>query len=206
MKTKIKILSVALIFVVITSCKKEDETPPSTPPPPTPQTSIICDGNGKNTYYPLDSANTWNYKYSIMGASQSIAPSLYVQRFSNYGGKTYARIVDLSGWFGDRLLREDPVTHNIYYYSGNDNVEYLKVPSSPTLDQTWSIYNGTAEVTNLSASLTTSSCSYTGLLEITETASTVINLYYYKKGLGLVAILSPGFPSTETKLSSVSIK
>lgn len=104
----------------------------------------------------------------------------------------------------DIYLRED-ASHNIYQYNTNDNTEYFYVPGSPTLNRTWATSSsGSREVTNLSASVTTSGCSYTGLLEITSySGSTPQYTFYYKKGLGLVAQLGS---SSEFKLTAVTLK
>ena len=88
------------------------------------------------------------------------------------------------------------------------NTEFLEVPGTPTLNQTWTSAYGTRTVTNLNASKTTSSCTYTGLLEITEVIGAKTTKFYYKKGLGLVYridVSGTSFPGEYT-LTSATLK
>ena len=73
----------------------------------------------------------------------------------------------------------------------------------------WPIWvNHTRKVTNLNASLSTASCTYTGLLEIQDLDDNqqTVRTYYYKKGLGLVKQLEPGQFGNVYTLTSVSLK
>jgi len=113
----------------------------------------------------------------------------------------------------DEYFREDPVTHDIYWYYSNyiGSGEFLFIPGTPYLNKTWTGMDTEKiwKVTNMSSSFITPACSYTGLLEITynwTASSTSKTIYYFKKGVGLVAIASPSFPSTAFKISSASIK
>ncbi|MCX6230392.1 MAG: hypothetical protein NTZ33_02500 [Bacteroidetes bacterium] len=216
-KNSILIFIVTIITVnsfLILSCKKNNDTT-------TPITngnnnnSIICNGNGKNTYFPLDSGNIWNYNYYMLDVIQNQKPSLVHYGFANPTSlHTYAMLKDDSGWMYSgsyEYFREDPLTHDIYnYYSiYSGSGEYLFVPGSPYINQTWTGQSSTDvwTVTNLSASLVTPACSYTGLLEITNlNPGNITHKYYYKKGLGMVGLLSNGFPSTAYKLTSAKIK
>lgn len=211
MKNLRKIFVAALLLCVTgivlnTSCKSDDDDS-NTPPK-----NVLCEGNGKLAYFPLDSGNTWGYKYSIMGANQSISPLLVINGSETFLNKKYAKVDDIGdhGFYGDRIyLREDASNHNIYRYDPSSDQELLEVPASPTLNQSWSYINSsTREVTNLSASKVTPSCSYTGLLEITQTNSSgnSVQLFYYKKGLGIVYKTSPGLMPSEYKLLSGVIK
>ena len=144
--------------------------------------------------------------YKISGITQSPHPSPKVIGHVTYGSVKYAHIYD-SALFSDVYMRENTANHNIYFYNDNNGNEYLAIPGSPTLNQSWTSAFGTRTVTNLSASKSTSGCSYSGLLEITEVASGTTTKYYYKKGLGMVYKVQSGtsFPDEYT-LTSVSLK
>ena len=204
-KILVSALMLCVLGVVYTSCKSDDDS--NTPPK-----NVLCDGNGMLSYFPLDSGNTWGYQNSISGVIQTqIHPSLKIIGTKIFLNKRYFFIYDLpdlGGMIGeDFYLREETTNHNIYRY--NSGEEYLEVPGSPTLNQSWTyVFNSTRKVTNLSASKVTPSCSYTGLLEITETSSSgnYVELFYYKKGLGIVYKTSTGLMGETFKLTSGVIK
>lgn len=201
------ILLIAMSILTLSSCKK-DKNEESTPA--TPSVNKLCDGNSSSSWMPLDSANSWSYSYTIGGIGQT-SPTIIITGHSVRGGKTYAVTNDASYMMqtDDRLFRED-ASHNIYYYSDNDNAEYLEVPGTPTLNQSWAYGTGgyTRKVTNLSASFTTGSCSYTGLLEISyfNGSNQLQDKYYYKKGLGLVESTSSIFMVSTFAVSAVTLK
>ena len=198
------------IVILITSCKKDDSNT-TVVPPPTNSGSTLCDGNGKTTYFPLDSANSWTFIYTLNNVTQTVVPNLYVNGYVMHGGVKYVDIQDKANWLyaSHLIIREDTTNQNIYRYNTINYKEYLEVPSSPTLNQSWAISSGavTRKVTNLSATLTTSSCSYKSLLQITEYNDTIVQgIYYYKKGLGMVALIVLGTNSSDYKLSTVKLK
>lgn len=199
MKNLNYLLLAAFCFVfLIDGCKKKDDKDET----PTP-VNYLCDGNGEISYIPLDSANNWTYSFKMGGVSQSVHPSISVTGHVTYGGKVYAKLEDATSYYGVRYYRED-ASHNIYTYS---SAEYLEVPASPTLNQSWTGSDSyTRTVTNLSASISTSSCSYTGLLEISEYSGTTLKgKYYYKKGLGLMYSEVVSFFTNTFTLTSVTL-
>jgi hypothetical protein len=203
-------ICIASISYLATSCKKKTSDPvEETAVVTTPPVNKLCDGSGNNVYYPLDSLNTWTYNYKISGVQQSISPTPKVISYQTYLSKKFALIKDAISFSGDVYMRVDNGTNNVYQYDSNTGMEYLEIPGTPTLNQTWtSIYNRTSTVTNLSASKATSNCSYTGLLEITVVSGTVSAKYYYKKGLGKVYSIESGqaFGNDEYTLKSVTLK
>jgi hypothetical protein len=199
---------VAAAFILVPSCKKKDDNSSSTSTPTTPTTSTICDGNGKTTYFPLDSTDSWTFSCSFMGQNEGSA-TVTVIGHNTYSGVNYAELNDPSHllYTSDNYYREDATTHNIYWYDTYGFAEYLLIPASPTLNQTWTASSSTTKtVLSLSATYTTSSCSYTGLLEIGEYSSgTLKYTYYYKKGLGEVAEVGDAYGDL-VKLTSVKLK
>ena len=172
---------------IISSCKKKDTTP-STPPAPA---NVLCDGNGSTSYYPLALNNSWTFTYYIATQSQSTSPNLVVTGTSSHNSLSYFKIDDQTAvMYGSTVeLRQDAATHNIYYYDSNSGSEFMYVPATPTLNQSWAYTNGgTRKVTNLSSSISTGSCNYTGLIEITtyDSGSVLMDKEYFKKGAGMV--------------------
>lgn len=206
---KSKCLTISLLVLsmgYLSSCKKKSSDP-ETPAVIVTPVNQLCDGNSGASYYPLDSTDTWQYLYKIMGQTQSPRPSPTVVGHVTYNSIKYAHIYD-SALFSDNYLRENSTTHSIYRYNSSNGTDYLEIPGSPTLNQTWTSAFGTRTVTNLSASKSTASCTYTGLLEITEVNSgaTVTTKYYYKKGLGMVYSIETGSFPSEYTLTSTTLK
>lgn len=183
-------------IVIVESCQKDD---------PAPTANVLCNGSSKTSFFPLDSANNWNYDYSMSSES----PDLKITGHTTFSSKVYAVLVDASDimYSSAIYLREDAVNHNIYCYNDLNSTEYLVVPASPQLNQSWegsSIF--TKKVTNLSASVKTAKCSYIGLLEISEYDGTdLVGKYYYKKGLGLVCRKEYAFFTSTYELYSVTL-
>ena len=185
--------------------KKAEVEPPLSVNTGSGTVNMVCYGKGTNTYLPLDSLNAWNYDYKVNGVDQNDAPSPRVVGFVTINSLRYAKVKD-------RILtmyyRTEPATNDIYCYDGW-GTEYLEIPGNPVLNQTWATNTSTSRrVSNLSATITTSKCTYTGLLEISEMIgnATVTGLWYYKKGLGLVYAASPGGTPVKQSLISVDLK
>lgn len=217
MKTFSTSLIVALVVAgTLYSCKKKTDDPE--PDPTTTTTTgttgttgsnpvnLVCDGKGTSTFYPLDSLNKWDYDYSIGGINQSSRPVPTVIGSRTYGTTKYAEVKDR---FTSTYFRIDASNNNVYQYNDNNNTEYLWIPGAPTLNQTWPTSPNTSrKVTNLSASITTVKCTYTGLLEISEldVNSALMAKVYYKKGLGMVYTLGTGSFADKFSLSTVVLK
>lgn len=205
MKKKILLLvPLFMLGLLVSSCKKSDSNDDTKKPDPVPVVNPLCDGNSSASYFPLVLQNTWTYYW----VGQTITPKLIIKNTNVYNSKTYMYIDDDSGFMtGDLYLREESSTHDIYAYNSSTSSEYLYLPGSPTLNQLWNCPSGQRKVTSISATYSTSSCSYSGLLEISRINNgTVINKSYYKKGLGLVASLDQGMFATTYKLDAVTLK
>lgn len=195
---KLKQLSLLLIVacsMLIPSCKKKSNDPELVTPPPI-VANTLCDGNNSTSFYPMVLNNTWGYTYKIYTQQQTVHPSLKVTGTTTHNLKNYFEITDQNSvmFSNPREYREDATTHNIYFYDNSWAMEYLNIPASPTLNQSWAYTNNTTrKVTNLSASLSTGSCSYTGLLEISiyNNSNVLQEVDYYKKGIGMVGSKMP---------------
>ena len=124
-----KIVFICLIFTagisIFICCKKSEDSSQ-------PAQTVICDGNGSLSFFPLDSGNSWNYK----AAYTSTTPYVFVGESSVYNGKTYRMVKDAHGMMmNETYMRIDAATKNVYsYVSGT---EYLEVPANPYLNQKW---------------------------------------------------------------------
>lgn len=196
---------VSLSMVIITSCKKKDKDEDVDP-----SATQVCDGNGSSSYYPLAIGNS--FVYTSGSSIFSLTDSVSIRFAKTFNSKSYYAEVT-SNFLGldTAYYREDATTHDIYTWNGINDALYI--PGSPAINQSLPEIMGgfgfTAKVTNLSASYTTSSCTYSNLLEITvyDSKSAVYSTLYYKKGLGKVADVYVGSSSTvETTLKSVTLK
>lgn len=205
MKKLVYMMAFLAMASQLTDCKKSNDDDEDEPTP----VNQLCDGKGGSTWMPSDSTNTWSYEFTIAGMHQS-SPTLVAGSTSTHDSKTYRRITDSSNlmFLDDYEIRED-ASHNMYRYYDFDGSEYLEVPGSPTLNQSWPLYSGRSrKVTDLNASLTTDGCNYTGLLKIAvlDNNQNPVQYEYFKKGLGLVKSEQPGTFGNVYELTSVSLK
>ncbi len=173
--------------------------------------NTICDGNGTTSFFPITKGNFWKYSYYMMNISQSISPTFTVGGTKTFNSKVYSIFSDPSGFLflDDQYYRQDAATKNIYVYYVSPDKEFLEVPAAPTLNQSWTYLSYTRKVTSISASYKTSSCAYSGLLEITELDGTTMRRkMFYKKGIGMVGRQEPGILSgtDDMKLSEITLK
>ncbi len=197
-KIQFGILVILVCFALTEGCKK-DSTDDS--PTPTPAANVICDGNGTTDFLPLVLNNSWYY--SATGNSFTLT----VSGTATYSSKTYFEVTTNLG--GELLLRK-ATNGDIMAYHTSSGTEQLYIPVAPTVGQTWNCDvegTGTRKVLSVSASLTTSSCSYTGCLKIQNTSAsgTPGRTVYYKKGVGMVSTdqIWPG--AIVTNLSTVTL-
>ncbi len=140
---------------------------------------------------PLKIGDKWEYAAS----SGSNTFTEEVLSTITFGGKSYFRIKYFSPPSNnmDYYYRMD-AAGDIYKYLDVDLAEYLDIPFNPTNGQVIATYVSGAKrkVTGLNQSITTPSCSYTGLVKIEDlsSAGTTTATYYYKKGLGLIESVS----------------
>lgn len=209
MKLFSKALFIAcLVTGIFHACKKkkEKEDPPVSVTTGSSPVSVVCYGKGTNTYLPLDSLNSWIYDYKLAGVDRYDAPAPQVVGSATFNSIKYVKV-------NDRMLtfyyRTDAANNNIYSYDAGHGIEYLHIPGNPVMNQTWPISTySSCKVTNLSATIITSKCTYTGLLEISEMNgnSAVTGKWYYKKGLGLVYATTPDNSYVRQSLISVDLK
>ncbi len=185
-------------------CKKSESKPDS-------NTNVLCDGNGSSDLYPLNIGNYWKYKVIITGVVQPKPAKIEILKDTISGGKKYFFLTDSSNqMFGaSRFYRKDTGNHTLYFFSSyNEAVDIVK---SPSKNQTWNSIFYSRVAVNLNASLKTSACNYTGLIQVNEmNGGSIKTRLYYKKGLGLVYSVSPNAPmngdSVEYILTDARIK
>lgn len=175
-------LFIAIIAVIIPSCKKKTTDP--TPTPVVTPANVICDGNGSTDYYPLVLNNTWHYKDSGSNAFDNTVTGTVT-----YGSFTYFVVANTLG--GTMYLRKAS-SGDIMAYNSSTSSEVLFIPASPTTGQTWAYtleFAATRKVISTSTSFSTSSCSYTGCLKIQLFNASGVgkDVIYYKKGVGMIS-------------------
>ena len=206
MKKLIYMMVYLIMASQLTDCKKKEDDDDSTTTPP-PPVNTLCDGKGGSSWMPLDSTNTWEFDYNLSAGY----PILVAKGTSTHSGKTYRVIEDASNlmYTSDYEVREDASTHDLYKYSDGSGQEYLEVPGSPSVNQVWPINSGKSrKITSVNATLSTSSCNYTGLLEMQEldASLTLVYTYYFKKGLGMVKKEGVGTFASIYTLDDVTLK
>lgn len=205
---KLTSLSIALLLclvagsVIYYGCKKKEETPATTcsdgiqnqgetgvdcggpcsacPPPP----SVICNGNGSASYWPLAAGNNWY----LDGTGGNDIDLTVASGVATHNSLTYFVVNEnLGGSFELRTAANG----DIMRYNPSDNTEYLYIPASPANNQSWTYpmdFSATRKVINTNASVTTSKCSYTGCLQIQhfDASGNPGVTDYYKKGVGMI--------------------
>lgn len=193
MTVKLGFIALATAVFVAVGCKKDNGNDPNSPnpnPTPTnPSTNTLCDGNSTNSYFPLVQQNYWEWRQGNKVQKWTVNGT-----FEN-NSKTYTKLKMV--W--DSGLSETEGyfrVENGNIYRLTDSGEFLYVPATPTLNQEWNYpvgFNGKRKIMGLNESVTTGSCAYQGLLKIGEyDGNSLINTYYYKKGLGIVRITTFG--------------
>jgi len=172
--------------VLINSCNQEDEVADPNGNP----ANVLCDGAGSISYFPLADSNVWVYS-GTFGATKTVTDVETVSTGTQYtvnadqGFNDYDEVF-IVGSNGDVFLESAGTTVQ--------DTNYLHVPINPTLNQEW-IYtisfdgNKIRRVTSISATVTTSSCTYNDCLEITEFDGTgdQLGTYWFKQGVGEVS-------------------
>lgn len=172
--------------------------------------NLLCEGNSSGALFPVATGNVWRMVFLDAGVPEAMRTVLKVGKDSFINSKMYKVYSDSAGrMYGGttKFLRVEAGTGNVYMYSPG-YVEKMELPGNPTLNQTWAVTFYSRKVTNLNASLKTGKCNYTGLVEVTELdGGSEKSKYYYKKGLGLVAIITHlGAFMKDYELESVSLQ
>jgi hypothetical protein len=192
---KSKILLLAIVTITFFGCKKDDKESCSDgkqnqgetkvdcggPCPPCP-VNTLCDGNGSATFWPLSMGNTWfldgmfsnDVEIDVVDTT-TMNSNLYYEIEENLGATYYLRAA---------------ANGDIMIYKPSDNTEHLFIPAAPTVDQEWNYpisFYTKRKVISTNATVTTGSCTYTGLVQIQVFTSTSSgSTFYFKRGLGMV--------------------
>lgn len=197
-KLKLGMFALCSALMFSAGCKKDEtENPsnpsnPSNPTVPPVSTNKLCDGNGTNAFMPIVQQNRWEWKQQGSG---NVVHTWKLNGTQVIDSKTYQvmNVVWDSGFTETDWYFRVAADGTVYRYA--NSTEYVYLPAAPTLNQQWTYPSvgaqagqGFRKVTALNKTLSTSSCSYTGLMEIKEysSATNVNTTYYYKKGLGIV--------------------
>jgi hypothetical protein len=184
------------IFTI--ACKKENVGP----------TNLLCEGNANGKLFPFKKGNTWDYIFQIDGVTQSGKNAVVViGEDSTQNSKNYNVFFDTAfNMFGTSyLFRVDPASGNIINYQEGYN-EVVEVVESPKRNQSWNYRFSSRTVVSLDTNLTTTVCSYKGLVMIEDDNGSTKQHIYYKRGLGMVAKVYKVFPEKAFYLNAVSLK
>lgn len=204
-KIVLPVMMLVASTVMTVSCKKkkdDDYTPPVTTP------TLLCDGNGTSSYFPLSNGNKYVYGYKLKGNAKW-DKNYTITKDTIIGGQTYKKLQNDSVKTIYELIRTDLANNNVYSYISALSKEVILVPGTPAIDQVIEVATpgNTAKVTSVSAAFKTASCSYSGLLEITEFDSKgkAIAVFQYKQGVGRVhtAFVPTGGDTEDLQLKSV---
>jgi hypothetical protein len=214
---KVLVIVVLGLSTIMVGCKKDSSTAPDSvpimqPPPPPPPANILCNGNGGTDYIPFATANRWVYENSLGTVTYDYQGTEVIQSQSYYKTRITNEIGNFS-WVYHRYDSNGDLYELWELFTGGWAIEKVIVPGNLTIGQSWTDPNSnqsfvyTYEVISLNASVTTSSCNYTGLIQIDESLNgTVTDKRYYKKGLGEVKETSiTQFGSSVEWLKSVSL-
>jgi hypothetical protein len=158
--------------------------------------SYICSGiAGNNSYFPLVMGNKWVYGWNYY-VSYSGRDTMKINSNATYNGVIYFKTYQYNPQdqsYNNRYFRLDNATKNVYeYYNG---AESILVPGTPTVGQDLGAGYGCAsnisysdrKVSSISASATTSACTYSNCLAIDNYSNgSYIDTEYYVKGLGFI--------------------
>jgi hypothetical protein len=213
MKRLILPTSVLLIALLFVTCKKkssDDSTPTPTCSdgiqnqgetgvdcggPCTACQTVLCNGNGSASYFPLTLGNKWVYDFSITN-SYTTCDTVTAASTVVYGGKTYfvckLYCTPCGGGYVNYYFREDAATHDVYTWNGSTDVLYM--PANPTVGQVLGVSteiftsggNG-RRVSSTTYTYTTPRCTYTNCvkIEIYNTSTGAVMSYgVYQKGIG----------------------
>jgi len=191
------IVILAFTAIFINACKDDKDEDPT--PTPTP-TSVICDGKGSTSYYPLAMQNSWYLSTSGNSITFTIVDT------PTYISNKYYEVESSLG--GTRYYRKKS-NGDIMVYSMSSGTELLYIPGSPTVGQSWPFdmdFATTRKVAATNASYSTSKCNYTGCLKIELWDGVdLVRTDYYKKGVGLISTDLIWGGVVVTKLSSVTL-
>lgn len=159
------------------------------------QLPFICVGNLSESIIPLSVGNYWKYGNGTAGYDIKI---LFKSTLRN---KEYFNLQFKASSSKEVLLREDSSKNIIEYLNipGSIIEEQIYVPANPILNQEWRYYTptnlfGKRVVTSVTATIVSTECTYENLIEIKEYSESgmLIDVLYFKKGLGIVQISATG--------------
>lgn len=171
--------------------------------------SLLCDGNGENTFMPIQIGYVWNYSTTNnMGYYKYKCSSISTINDIDYFKVSSVWIQITEGF----LYYREAANGDIYIIEDYDDKLYeeerLLIPNDPVVGFSWTDPNpggSSFKISEIDATYENSKCSYTGLVKITENSKKKSTYYhYYKRGLGLVKKESSGAFGHTQYLSNVT--
>ena len=170
---------------------------------------FLCEGTNSNMLIPYDKIEEWvmprasgfgtgTYKYTLVGTEEIDSNTYYkINVYQGINGWDYFEYYRISA-------NGEVFTRNEY-----DEVDYLYVSDIKEVGYEWSRPTGgdSFKLTSKTASIETSKCNYTGLIEIEHYHNgELYDKFYYKKGLGRVFTESFGMFAGTRYLKSISLQ
>ena len=168
--------------------------------------SVLCNGNGSPSLFPLAIGNLWEYSESIDGANTSL--QLEVISIENFNGNDYFKIEVSSNIEPSHLYLREASNGDIYqlFQENSGYFEKLYLPANPTLNQQWDYHNvclvGNCQhfrkVESINFYLETDNCVYVNCILVKNYTIldgggiTQQGTRIYKQGIGIVG----GFDAT----------
>lgn len=216
MKNRIIFFASTFILLQFFSCKDK-----SIMEPRKPVENILCNGTELVSYFPI--TDYFTGKFKIINSIPQQTEKL------EYAGDTTINLMDykiiseklyidtiLIGTTQFKFYRTD-TEGNVLRYFLEYNEEYMYTPVQPILNEVvaeYAVIDGShiRKVIDTNASFATSACEYVGLLKIEEVVDMeddepIVNIYYYKKGLGIIAkVETIGLNIVTTTLTEINFE
>ena len=200
------ILPLLLCCILLQSCEKQDTTPSS-------NTMSFNNTDPCNevatcpTWYPVEIGNEWKWN-SLLGSFR-----VRITGDTTMNGKTYFTSRFVGGtiltFLNEWCWIYGYITPNgdLREYDPDSGRDWLYLPSSPVVGQSWLRNDSQWEVLSVNETLQTPACNYTSLLkvQITDTNDGSIDYGYFGKGLGLIYAVSSTNPSVSYYLQDVDL-
>jgi len=171
---------------------------------------LLCDGNGENTFMPVQVGYQWYYSTTNnMGYYRYTCNSLTTINDLEYYKVSVVWITSSPNYHYYRQATNGDI-YIIEDYDKLYDEERLLIPNDPVVGFTWddpNVAGRSYEVTAIDATYENNQCSYTDLVTISEyTNKKSVYVYYFKRGLGLVKSEFPGMFGHTQYLSSVTFE
>ncbi len=175
---------VALGGSLVFGCKKNSSGLPLILP--VMPVSVLCNGNGTDSWLPLKTGNEWHYKNHV---NHSRLQTITVLDQETRSGHIYFKVeINLAGRITEQFIRE-ATNGDIHQYNVILGKDELYIPSEPISGQIIQASGSqtTRQVGSLTDTITTAKCNYPNVLRIDLFSNgTLTGSEFYHRGIGQV--------------------